>query len=110
MTAATVSEISAANSGEDETRRRGRGVEGFSGRALRDWRISCGMDQEALAAAAGVSGGQISHLEHDRRNPTIKTLNKLCAALSRPGRPCEPNLVRLPGLSVPPAAPGEAEG
>jgi transcriptional regulator with XRE-family HTH domain len=66
---------------EDARGTGGRGVDGFDGMALHDLRVLNLMTQAELALAAGVSPGEISHLECDRRRPTVQTLKRLCHAL-----------------------------
>ncbi len=48
---------------------------------LRASRRKCGMTQEALRDATGISQQYLSELEAGKRNPTIGTLAKLAAAL-----------------------------
>ena len=52
------------------------------GKRLRELRKGCGLTQEELAEAAGLSTGQISHLERHRSNPaTDKKPNPSLATL-----------------------------
>jgi transcriptional regulator with XRE-family HTH domain len=59
----------------------GRGIAAFSGDELRRLRIRRLLTQDELAAEAGVSPGEVSHLECGRRRPTVLTLRALCRAL-----------------------------
>lgn len=59
----------------------GRGIDGFRGAQLRRLRIRAKLTQNELAKIADVSAGEISHLECNRRRPTVLTLRKLCHAL-----------------------------
>lgn len=51
------------------------------GTELRKAREKVGMTQEGLAFAAALDRSYISLLEHDRKSPTVETLNRLSAAL-----------------------------
>jgi transcriptional regulator with XRE-family HTH domain len=59
----------------------GRGIAAFSGTELRKLRIDRLLTQDELADRAGVSPGEVSHLECGRRRPTVLTLRALCSAL-----------------------------
>jgi len=45
------------------------------------WRQHRGMTQQALAAAAGITKGFISHLENGKKEASVKTLKALASAL-----------------------------
>lgn len=51
------------------------------GARVRSLRMARGMSVNALAAAAGVSAGIVSQIERDRANPSLNTIEKICAAL-----------------------------
>ena len=51
------------------------------GRHLRWWRAQRGYSQEELAERAGLDRTYISSCEAGRRNVTLKTINRLAAAL-----------------------------
>lgn len=44
-------------------------------------RKACGLTQTTLAARAGMAQPILSAIEHDTRNPTIKTLRRLARAM-----------------------------
>ena len=44
-------------------------------------RNAAGMTQEDLAFKARVSREYVSHLENDRKSPTVKVLLRLCKAM-----------------------------
>jgi transcriptional regulator with XRE-family HTH domain len=70
---------------EDETPRRragGRTVADFSGTQLRAYRTAARLMQDELGQMAGVSRGEIGHLELAHRKPTLKTLRNLEHALT----------------------------
>ncbi|WP_308119007.1 helix-turn-helix domain-containing protein [Rhodococcus qingshengii] len=54
------------------------------GLVVRRARISVGLSQEGLAAAAGLDRTYISSLERGKRNPTLITQERIAAALRRP--------------------------
>lgn len=54
------------------------------GTALRQVRLSKGMSQEDVAAAAGLHPTWISHLESGRENPAWGTVRRLAVALEMP--------------------------
>jgi len=54
------------------------------GARVRALRVARGMSVNKLAAAAGVSAGIVSQIERDRSNPSLSTIEKICAALSVP--------------------------
>ena len=49
--------------------------------ALRRRRLALGLSQEEMAAQAGVSMRYISLLESRRHQPSLKTIQKLCAVM-----------------------------
>ena len=51
------------------------------GRNLGIWRRERGLSQEKLQEATGVSQQYLSGLERGTRNPTVRTLAKIAAAL-----------------------------
>ena len=51
------------------------------GRNLHDWRKRRGMSQEALALDTGMKRSYISDMERGTRNPSIKAIARLAAAL-----------------------------
>lgn len=59
----------------------GRTVQDFDGRQLVHWRRQRLLMQDELASKAGISRGEIGHLERRRRKPTLRTLRKLSEAL-----------------------------
>ena len=52
------------------------------GLAVRDLRTERGMSQEALARASDLHPTYLSGIERGARNPTWRTLGRLCDALS----------------------------
>lgn len=54
------------------------------GARVRALRLARGMSVNKLAAAAGVSAGIVSQIERDRANPSLSTIEKICAALAVP--------------------------
>jgi len=52
------------------------------GRNLRNWRLKRGMTQEQLALEAGMKRSYLSELERGLRNPTVRAIIRLAAALS----------------------------
>lgn len=66
--------------------KRSRAITDFDGDKLRHWRQEIRMlSQVELGNAAGLSRGEISHLETRKRRPLATTLRRLCIALE-----CEP--------------------
>jgi DNA-binding XRE family transcriptional regulator len=63
------------------TRTGGRTVMEFDGRRLLKERRRRTLIQEELAELAGISRGEIGHLERCRRKPTLRTLRRLAKAL-----------------------------
>jgi transcriptional regulator with XRE-family HTH domain len=51
------------------------------GEELRKAREAAGMTQERLAFEAGLDRPYISHLENNKKSPTVATLFRLCKAL-----------------------------
>jgi transcriptional regulator with XRE-family HTH domain len=79
------SEIDHLLSTEDSAPRRragGRTVADFSGSQLRAYRTARRLMQDELGQMAGVSRGEIGHLELAHRKPTLKTLRNLEHALT----------------------------
>lgn len=65
---------------------RSRAISDLDPHKLRTWRTQVRMlSQVELANAAGLSRGEISHLETGRRQPLATTLRRLCVALE-----CQP--------------------
>lgn len=61
---------------------RSRAITGLNPAELRRWRREVRMlTQDELAHFAGLSRGEISHLETGKRQPLASTLNRLCIAL-----------------------------
>lgn len=54
-----------------------------STKGLRDWRASCGVDQETLGSLAKVSRATISALERDQYPPQPETAGAICKALGK---------------------------
>ncbi len=52
------------------------------GRAIRTLRVHKGSTQIDLAARAGITAAFLSLVERDRRNPSIKVLERIAAALN----------------------------
>lgn len=52
------------------------------GRNVREWRKRRGLSQEQLALDADMKRSYVSDLERGTRNPTIKAIARLAAALS----------------------------
>ena len=50
-------------------------------KAIKAWRAVRGLSQEGLAAASGVSAGMIALIETGRRQPGIRNLFAIAAAL-----------------------------
>jgi DNA-binding XRE family transcriptional regulator len=59
----------------------GRTVTDFDGDRLLAWRKRRTLLQEELAGKAGISRGEVGHLERRRRKPTLRTLRRLADAL-----------------------------
>lgn len=57
---------------------------GAIGAAVKQSRTRLGLSVEALAEESGVSMGQISQIERGKANPSLRTLNKIAAALGVP--------------------------
>ncbi len=53
------------------------------GRKIRSARIQAQLSQEELADVSGFSQQYISELETGKRNPTIASLQAICAALNK---------------------------
>lgn len=51
------------------------------GRNVRYYRELCGMTQEALALSADMKRSYVSDLERGKRNPSVKAIGRLAAAL-----------------------------
>ncbi|HVX74899.1 MAG TPA: cupin domain-containing protein [Bradyrhizobium sp.] len=51
------------------------------GARIKQLRTSRGISVNRLAATAGVSSGIISQIERDKANPSLNTIEKICAAL-----------------------------
>lgn len=51
------------------------------GRNVRDWRKRQGLSQEELALETGMKRGYVSDIERGTRNPSVKALGRLAAAL-----------------------------
>lgn len=65
---------------------RSRAIGNLDPHELKRWRTQVRMlSQVELANAAGLSRGEISHLETGKRQPLATTLRRLCVALE-----CEP--------------------
>jgi DNA-binding Xre family transcriptional regulator len=72
---------------------RSRAISDFSPAALLHWRKKVRMlTQAELAHYAGISRGEVSHLETSKRKPQATTLRALCIALQ-----CEPGDLLEPG-------------
>lgn len=54
------------------------------GRNVRALRIAAGLSQEELAFRAGMKRSYLSDLERGTRNPTVRALGRLAAALEVP--------------------------
>lgn len=52
------------------------------GRALKVERVAAGVSGERIAAAVGVSGGHLSHIEAGRRTPSQELIAKIRAAIA----------------------------
>lgn len=85
-----IDQMLTAEAGEDSplaevnditTRIGGRTVMEFDGRRLLRERRRRTLIQEELAELAGISRGEIGHLERCRRKPTLRTLRRLAEAL-----------------------------
>ncbi len=51
------------------------------GRNVRQWRTKQGLSQEELALESGMKRSYVSDLERGTRNPSIKAIARLAAAL-----------------------------
>lgn len=81
MLAAEAGESPLAEVNDITTRIGGRTVMEFDGRRLLKERRRRTLIQEELADLAGISRGEIGHLERCRRKPTLRTLRRLAEAL-----------------------------
>lgn len=54
---------------------------GKLGPNLRTARIKLGLTQEQLAHRSGVQAGEISRIEHGKRDPQVSTVERLAKAL-----------------------------
>ncbi len=72
------------------------------GKNVRSFRVQQGLSQENLALDAGMKRSYLSDLERGVRNPTVKALGRLAAALGV--RPAQ----LLEGPTDPAAPPGDA--
>src|SRR6267142_6060851 len=81
MLTAEAGESSLAEVNDITTRIGGRTVMEFDGRRLLKERRRRTLIQEELAGLAGISRGEIGHLERCRRKPTLRTLRRLAEAL-----------------------------
>ena len=59
------------------------------GRTVRGYRQRAGLSLLRAAAAAGISDAYLSRLEHGRRHPSARTLDRLVVALAVPAREAE---------------------
>lgn len=57
---------------------------GDLGKNLRTAREKLGLTQEEVAARSGVQAGEISRIEHGKRDPQVSTLEKIAAAVEMP--------------------------
>ncbi len=57
---------------------------GRLGRRIRELRVACGISQQTLAHAVGLSPGQLSHIEAGRTGTTVWRLARFAAALRMP--------------------------
>ena len=55
----------------------------FRSQAIIDARKSAGITQKELSQKSGIAQGDISKLENGNANPSIKTLQRLAAALGK---------------------------
>ena len=53
-------------------------------RAIIDARKNAGLTQKELSVRTGIAQGDISKLENGNANPSIRTLQRLAAAMGRP--------------------------
>lgn len=81
MLAAEAGDAPLAEVNDITTRIGGRTVMEFDGRRLLKERRRRTLIQEELAELAGISRGEIGHLERCRRKPTLRTLRRLAEAL-----------------------------
>jgi transcriptional regulator with XRE-family HTH domain len=57
------------------------------GQILREAREKAGLSQEQLAFRADLDRTYISHLENDKKSPTVQTLFRICRAMKEsPGK------------------------
>ena len=54
---------------------------GMLGHELRRARLAAKLTQEELAFRAGLDRTYISHLEHDKKSPTLNVLFRICDAM-----------------------------
>jgi len=54
---------------------------GDLGRNLRAARERLGLTQEQVSERSGVQAGEVSRIEHGKRDPKVSTLEKLAAAV-----------------------------
>jgi transcriptional regulator with XRE-family HTH domain len=69
------------------------------GQGLREWRLSQGLTQRAVAQKCGVKAPLICDYESGRRQPSLAQLMRVAAALEAwpcelLGRPCPPTQIR----------------
>jgi XRE family transcriptional regulator, regulator of sulfur utilization len=57
---------------------------GELGKNLRAARVRMKMSQEELASRSGIQQGEISRMEHGKRDPQVSTLIRLAEALEMP--------------------------
>jgi XRE family transcriptional regulator, fatty acid utilization regulator len=57
---------------------------GDLGKNLRAAREKLGLTQEEVGARSGVQAGEISRIEHGKRDPQVSTLEKIAAAVEMP--------------------------
>lgn len=57
---------------------------GNLGKNLREARERLGLTQEQVAERSGVQAGEISRIEHGKRDPQASTIEKLAAAVEVP--------------------------
>jgi transcriptional regulator with XRE-family HTH domain len=54
------------------------------GKNLRAARKKLGLTQEEVAERSGVQAGEVSRMEHGKRDPRVSTLEKLAGAVEMP--------------------------
>lgn len=57
---------------------------GELGKNLRAARKKLGLTQEEVAERSGVQAGEVSRIEHGKRDPKVSTLEKLAKAVEQP--------------------------